>query len=221
MGVTRKKAIVAGVVALLAICLVVLVRLRAQDKSQPEQTTAGIEASDGTASDDSGDTEASTVDLTTSTAPVGDNARDAQTATETPTAAQVYEETTIRGFDDAKVQASFDLEGNYHDLATLDEASDSVWPSYNFEHVSPHGILWMVYINDGMYIAVPLSHNGEALSHQLIFTEHDYVTQYDGLKNEYSDFAFDELPDDVTGIRVDSLNAATLDSYTFEQLEAM
>lgn len=157
-----------------------------------------------------------------STAPVGENERNAQASEDVTTTAEVYENANTRGFDGARIEADFDLNGTYHDLVVLDEESASKYPSYSFSYVSAENILWRVVVNDGKYVAVPLQYNGEAFTKQIVFSENDYVTQYDGLKNEYSDFSLDVLAQQgIVGVRVDAVDAATLDSYSFDQLEAM
>lgn len=221
MATGQKKAIVAAVASILAACVLSFVLTRACGTGQQEGSPATAEQATTTAQDSPDETGTSEVDLTTSTAPVGENARDAQTSADVPTTTQVYEEAETRGFGDTQVQASFDLQGTYHDPTTLDEASEEAYPSYHFPYTSAQGVYWIIYVNDGNYLAVPFSRGGEVLSHQVVFSERDYITQYDGLKNEYSDFALDELTDGIVGVRVDSVDAATLDTYTFEQLEAM
>lgn len=160
--------------------------------------------------------------LPPSTAPVGEHERDVQDSEDVTTAAEAYEDTNARGFEGAKIEADFDLNGTYHDLVVLDEESASKYPSYSFSYVSSEDVLWRVVVNDGNYVAVPMQHNGKALSKQIVFSENDYVTQYDGLKNEYSDFSLDVLAQQgIVGVRVDVIDAVTLDSYSFDQLEAM
>lgn len=217
----QKRTIVGIAVAILVACVLGLALARTQGAEQQDNLSTAAEHASTEAKDSPDTTAPSEVDLTTSMAPVGANARNAQGSTEAPTAAQVYEGADARGFGGVEVQASFDAEGNYHDPAIVDEASQATWASYCFPYTSAQGIYWLITVNDGNYLAVPISRGDELLSHQLVFTEQDHITQYDGLKNEYSDFALDELTDGIVGVRVDSLDAATLDAYTFEQLEAM
>lgn len=221
MAQRNKKTLILGALACVLACTLGFALIHTRKAGQQEIDSTNVEATATAAQEGADETDDSAVDLTTSTAPVGENARDAQSSAEVPTVAQVYEEADARGFGGAEVQASFDVTGNYHDPATLDAASEEAWASYSFPYTSAQGVYWLIYVNDGNYLAVPISHGSEVLSRQLIFTEQDHITQYDGIKNEYSDFALDELTDGIVGIRVDSLDAATLDTYTFEQLEAM
>lgn len=152
--------------------------------------------------------------------PAGQNARDAASSPNVPAANSVYQEVAQRGFEDAEVLADFDLGGTYEDPHTLDESSTEKYPSYSMIYQSEQGVVWVVYVNDGSYIAVPLGGDNGALAKEIIVVEDDSVVQYDGTKNEFSDQPISSITDAVV-IQVNRVDKATLDSYTATQLEAM
>jgi len=151
----------------------------------------------------------------------GQNARDAAASPNVPAANAVYQQVRERGFDDVEVQADFALDGSYADLHTLDEGSTERYPSYAITYVSSQDVLWVVYVNDGCYLAVPIGTvGGDPYAKQIIFTETDTITQYDGSKNQYSDFAIATIID-ATCVKVTRIDRSTLDSYAPSQLEAL
>lgn len=151
----------------------------------------------------------------------GQNARDAATSPDVPATNVVYQQVAERGFGDVEVQTDFALDGSYADLHALDAASTERYPSYAITYVSSQDVLWAVYVNDGCYLAVPIGAvGGEAFERQIILTETDVITQYDGSKNQFSDFAIADIAD-ATCVKVDRIDRATLDSYAPAQLEAL
>ena len=78
-----------------------------------------------------------------------------------------------------------------------------------------------MYVNDGCYLAVPIGVvGGDAFERQVILAETDAITQYDGTKNQFSDFPVASITD-ATCVRVDRIDKPTLDSYAPSQLEAL
>ena len=153
-------------------------------------------------------------------APVGSNARDAATSSSAISAAEAFGSLDERGFGDVEVSADFDVNGTYIETRAVDGASDDRYPSYQAYYASEQGVAWLVYINDGNYIATPLGSEKSALPNRIVLSESDYVTQYDGDRNEYSEFALDSLPNAV-GKRVARIDKPTLDSYSISDLEKM
>ena len=151
----------------------------------------------------------------------GQDARDAASSPDVPATNVVYQQVAERGFGDVEVQADFALDGSYADLHALDAASTERYPSYAITYVSSQDVLWAVYVNEGCYLAVPIGTvGGEAFARQIILTETDVITQYDGSKNQFSDFAITDIAD-ATCVKVDRIDRATLDSYAPAQLEAL
>ena len=151
----------------------------------------------------------------------GQNARDAASSPDVPATNVVYQQVAERGFGDVEVQADFALDGSYADLHALDAASAERYPSYVITYVSSQDVLWAVYVNEGCYLAVPIGTvGGEPYERQIILTETDVITQYDGSKNQFSDFAIADIAD-ATCVKVGRIDKATLDSYTPSQLEAL
>lgn len=158
--------------------------------------------------------------LDSKSAPAGENARNAAASQSVPSVAQVYQELAQRGFNDARVSVDFDINGAYSDPIVIEEPSDDKYPSYTTVYSSLTGVSWIIYVNDGSFFAAPLGSSSSPLSNNVILSESDRVVQYDGQKNEFSDFALDAVSD-TTCVRVPRIDAATLDGYALETLEAM
>ena len=158
--------------------------------------------------------------LSEDNAPVGSNPRSAYTSNDVTTAAQTYESIRQRGFKDIEIWSDFDIDGTYVGTVTIDESSSSKYPSYKAFYVSDKNVTWLVYVNCGKYAAVPLGDSDGALSKSVILAESDTITQYDGMKNEYSDFDLAALAG-VTGVKVAKIDKATLDSYSTDDLNRM
>lgn len=159
-------------------------------------------------------------ELESSTVPVGDNPRDAATSPKVPTTAEAYGQAADRGFGDLQLMADFSLDGSYSDPHPLDASSADRYPSYKMLYTAQTGVIWAVYVNEGAYLAIPLGTPEQQLGKEIILSESDVVTQYDGSRNQYSDFPIDGLTDEV-GVRVRRVDAATLDSYPLATLAAM
>lgn len=151
-------------------------------------------------------------------APTGANARDASKSKNVPTASKVYAQLSERGFSDIEVMADYDTDGVYHDTVVLDPSSEKRYPCYTAAYLSKNNITWTIYINEGSYYAVPLNTSSRALSKDIIVSESDVLVQYDGLKNEFSEFAFDKA-EGMTCVKVARIDKATLDSYSADDLE--
>lgn len=158
--------------------------------------------------------------LDSASAPTGENARNATASQDALSVAQVYQELAQKGFNDAKVSVDFDINGAYSDPRVIEEPNDDRYPSYTTMYSSSTGVSWIIYVNDGSFFAVPLGSSSHPLSDNVIFSESDRVVQYDGQKNEFSDFALDAVAD-TTCVRVSRIDTATLDGYALETLEAM
>ena len=156
--------------------------------------------------------------LASSSGQSGTNIRDAASSSNIPSGVKVYQELESRGFSESVVSADFDLNGNYESNNEIDLSSTDRFPSYTSSYVSSADVLWLVYINDGCYYAVALGSPTGELSKSIILTETDKIVQYDGVKNEFSDFALDQVPN-TKCIKVDRIDKATLDSYTIDVLE--
>ncbi|MBP3893811.1 MAG: hypothetical protein J6D34_07220 [Atopobiaceae bacterium] len=202
----------------------------AEQQSQPEADQQEQSTQDSQAGASSGDYDPSaeihmTIDeleqeVSESTAEVGDNPRSAASSDAVPTVQEVYQQNGGRGFDNLDVLVDFDINGNYSNPHVVDSNSTDKYPCYKMLYTSSSGVVWVVYINDGLYIAVPMGTSEQPLAKEIIVTEADAVIQYDGIPNQYSDFDLSTLSDKV-GVRVDRVDAQTLDAYTIEALAAM
>ena len=153
-------------------------------------------------------------------APVGENARSASRSAGVQTTSQAMAMLSQRGFADLSLLADYALDGTYQGSTSLDQASSEKYPSYKATYTSITGVAWVICINDGSCFAVPIGTTDGLFEQQYILSEKDYVTQYDGTRNEYSDFALANLSD-AKGIKVDRVDKATLDSYTIDAIEKL
>lgn len=153
-------------------------------------------------------------------APVGDNPRDAATSQAVPTAAQTRQSASDRGFGGLDIMVDFALDGSYSDPHVVDAASADKYPAYYMIYPSPSGVYWTIYVNDGNYLATPLGSQAQQLTKEIVLSERSVITQYDGSRNQFSDFPLASLTD-VVGVQVSRIDAQTLDGYTIQSLAAM
>lgn len=159
-------------------------------------------------------------ELSKSTVEVGDNPRDAATSASVPTTQEVSQQKADRGFGDLEIIVDFGIDGSYTDPHAIDAGTTEKYPSYKMLYTSASGVIWTVYVNEGHYLAIPLGSKDQQLGKEIILTETDYITQYDGTRNQFSDFPLASLTDEV-GVHVNRIDASTLDSYTIQTLAAM
>ena len=163
-----------------------------------------------------------TQELSEGTAPVGANAHDASGSANVTTVAQAHDDLQQRGFGDLALSATFDISGNYIGSTVLDSASGEKLPSYQATYQSGDSVEWRIVVNDGRVFAVPTAAKAVTISKEIIFSETDSVLQYDGVRNQYSEFSFADLAaKGAIGVKVDKVDKATLDSYTPEMLAGM
>ena len=160
--------------------------------------------------------------LSQGTGPVGANARDASGAADVLTASAVVADLAQRGFENVELTASFDASGTYLGNAKIDSLSNEKYPSYNISYESPSGVSWQIVVNGASHLAVPIAATGVSLPKEIIVTESDTVTQYDGIRNQYSEFTFSEIAaEGAVGVKVGRVDKMTLDSYTPAALARM
>ena len=153
-------------------------------------------------------------------APVGDNPRDAASSQAVPTVAQAHQTASDRGFGSLDIMVDFALDGTYTDPHVVDASSADKYPAYYMIYPSPSGVYWTIYVNDGNYLATPLGTQTQQLTKEIVLSERSVITQYDGSRNQFSDFPISSLTD-VVGVQVPRIDAQTLDSYTIQSLAAM
>lgn len=158
--------------------------------------------------------------LETDTAPTGENARSADSSPNVKTAAETYDLLAQRGFSDVQVYSDFDIGGSYIEMKELEKASDDKYPTYMSFYTSATGVVWVIYCNDGECVASPQGNASKTLTKQIILCESDRLIQYDGDKNEYSEFPISDIAG-ATPVKVQIIDKATLDAYALDALEAM
>ena len=153
-------------------------------------------------------------------APVGDNPRDAASSQTVPTVAETRQTASDRGFGSLDIMVDFALDGSYTDPHVVDASSADKYPAYYMIYPSPSGVYWTIYVNDGNYLATPLGTQAQQLTKEIVLSERSVLTQYDGSRNQFSDFPLTSLTD-VVGVQVPRIDAKTLDGYTIQSLAAM
>lgn len=153
-------------------------------------------------------------------APVGDNPRDAASSQAVPTVAETRQTASDRGFGSLDIMVDFALDGSYADPHVVDASSADKYPAYYMIYPSPSGVYWTIYVNDGNYLATPLGTQTQQLTKEIVLSERSVITQYDGSRNQFSDFPLTSLTD-VVGVQVPRIDAKTLDGYTIQSLAAM
>ena len=152
----------------------------------------------------------------------GSNARDPQASATVKSATETYQELSQRGFSDFVLESEFDMSGTMIGETEIDEGSTEQYPSYRTVYLSAKGVFWIIVVNDGQTYAVPMASQDAEITREIILTETDHITQYDGATNKYSDWTFAELlSNGIVGVQVPHIDTATLDSYSVADLEGM
>ena len=160
------------------------------------------------------------IDAVMMSAPVGSNVRDTASEQGVLSVSELSAELGSRGFSNLEIIATLDFSGTYLGKTVLDPTSSDKYPSYRIMYQSDKDVQWMIVVNGHFFYAVPLYSSGVAIEREIIVSESDVVVQFDGGRNQYSDFALDAL-EDVTGVKVPRIDAVTLDSYSGQDLAGM
>lgn len=204
-GARKGRArIVIAIIVVAAIAAVLLFVFKPWSCSTPESTDVAVDTSkeegaDGVSS--------------------GSNERSPKDSDAVQSQAEVRSQLANRGFEDVEISSDYDIDGNYTG-GELDENASDKRPSYVVNYISADDVIWYMYINDGKYFAVPMAIGGVSPDKEVVLSETDYITRYDGTANTYSDLSFGQLGD-VIAVKVDRIDRETLDSYTGERLESM
>jgi hypothetical protein len=146
-----------------------------------------------------------------------DEAFDAQTSPDVPTVTEVRKDLEARGLQEALITADFSIDGVYSSPVELTQDSNDKYPSYLVQYMSASDILWFIYINNGGYFARPMLEIGNSERTPIIVSETDYVTEYDGNDNTFTNAT--PPADTLIVVKVDLIDKATLDGLTQAELD--
>ena len=122
-----------------------------------------------------------------------------------------------RGFNEFSVSYDYTMDGQFCDDVELESGSFEKRPRYYSYFISDSGDAWTIYSINGAFFAYPISFNLESeLGVETLVSESELITSYDSDKNKY----VVTIPD-ASGLNlkvVDRIDAATLNSLTYEQL---
>ena len=154
-----------------------------------------------------------------------DNAKEVKQVIDVTIAPGVQTETQAigsmeeRGFSDYPVSYDYTMDGQYCDDVELVSGSSEERPRYYTYYLSDNGDAWTIYTINGAFFAYPVSFNLESeLGVETLVSESALVTSYDSETNKY----IVTIPD-ASGLNlkiVDKIDANTLNSLTFEELNS-
>ena len=130
----------------------------------------------------------------------------------------VVAELSERGFEGLLVTTHYGPDGEMCDETEVSPDGEAVHPSYTALYESESGDLWTIYVNDGDFMAYPVSYNTRAGGTEVMVCEHEYITSYDGETGRF----FRVRPTDGSCdiVTVDRIDAETLDSLSVVELGA-
>lgn len=145
---------------------------------------------------------------------------DANMSDDVLTEAQTVETLTERGFTEFSITSDYTMDGTYYDAADILETSTSKHPVYETYYVTGSGDVWTIIMINGRIMANPVSYNLQS-NHgvQVIISETDTVTSYDGTTNQF----YETIPHDSELIVkiVKRIDAETLESLTYGVIDGL
>ncbi len=139
---------------------------------------------------------------------------DAASSAAVETEAQVMQSLADRGFS-SEITYNYNMSGEYSDDAVASGTEDK-HPVYNTVYITEDNFVWMIFDINGVVMAYPMSYNLENET-AVVFSETDTLMSYDSATNKF----FETKPNDITVIKVDVINAQTLESLTYDEIEAL
>lgn len=147
----------------------------------------------------------------------GANVRDATKSTELVSGSEVYTMLADRGFDNVLVSADFALDGSVIDSHLVDSSSADVFPQYYTALDTDAGVFWLLEVDEGSLVALPVRTTNTILERRFMFVEGDTdtVTLYNAASNTFSDWTQDQLGN-TTIISVPRIDRDLLEGYTID-----
>ena len=123
-----------------------------------------------------------------------------------------------RGFGDCVATTEYSMDGEYYEADEISSSSSSKHPTYECTYITPDGDAWTIMLYNGMIMANPVSYNlgGNAGDVMVIVSESESVMSYDSASNCF--FHTIPNPDALKVLKVDRIDAATLDSLTPDKI---
>ncbi|MCL2807169.1 MAG: hypothetical protein FWD27_03250 [Coriobacteriia bacterium] len=140
---------------------------------------------------------------------------DAETSLDVPTVTEVRKGLENRGLEDLPLTVDFAIDGTYSLPVELNSDSNDKYPSYTIDYLSSSDITWVIYVNNGYYLARPLVEIDTATP--IVLSESDYIVGYNGDDNTF--VTSNPPADQMIVVKVDRIDKATLDGYTLDELE--
>ena len=143
----------------------------------------------------------------------------ASTSSDALSESAITESIQNRGFEEYQITTTYSMDGEFFLEKEVTGDSDEAHPSYDIIYITPDEHIWVIYNNNGDFMANPLFYNAESTKPELLISEHDYLTSYDSESDSfYHLIPGEELSRISTVKRID---AETLNPLTKEKLEQL
>lgn len=136
------------------------------------------------------------------------------------TEAEVCENFSSRGFSGCSITAEYSIDGEYLKEIEVSALKATKHPAYDCYYTTNSGDVWFLSEINGSLFAIPLSYQFEKESGgPIYFSETGTITGYDCVTNTF----YEIVPYESTAIvkRVERINAETLESFSYEAIDAL
>jgi hypothetical protein len=134
---------------------------------------------------------------------------------------QIYDHLTNSGFADFPIKSVYSTDGKlFVEAKEVLRTSEEKYPVYETHYVTSNGELWTITIVNDSITAYPVSYNLQSTRHaELIFSEHETITVYDGATNQF----YETIPDDsvLIVIVIEEITTDALEYYTVEVIDTL
>lgn len=124
-----------------------------------------------------------------------------------------------RGFVQEPIQTEYSMDGEYQEATDVSEG-DTKHPKYFCHYITENGEYWTIVMLDGQIMATPVSYNLQSQRKAtVVIAEDTVVTAYDSTTNTF----FKIIPKEtmMLVIKVDRVDAETLEQLTFEEIDGL
>lgn len=136
------------------------------------------------------------------------------------TESQAFQVFRDRGFDQFPIKTEYAMDGKYHEAIEISKENGTKHPKYYCNYITENGDYWTIVILNGQIMASPVSYNLQAQRKvAVVFAEDTVVTAYDSTSNTF----FKIIPKEamMVVIKVERIDAQTLELLTFEEIDAL